>query len=67
MLQRNPGSSPLVLPTLDPPQTVAPGDVIDHPDPLGGFELVVDKTAPKPVKPAAASPAAAASDAAKEA
>jgi len=39
MLQRNVSGSPLVLPTLDPPMQVLPGDMIDHPDLLAGFEI----------------------------
>lgn len=37
MLQRNTSGSPLILPTLDPPLQVFPGDVIDHPELLAGF------------------------------
>lgn len=55
MLQRNTGRYPLVLPTLDPPQTVLPGDTLDHPVLLAGFEEVpAEPTAEPPVKAAAA-------------
>ncbi len=39
MLQRNVSGSPLVLPTLDPPAHVFPGDTIDYPTLLAGFEV----------------------------
>lgn len=39
VLQRNVSGSPLVLPTLDQPALVLPGDTIDHPDLLAGFEV----------------------------
>lgn len=39
VLQRNVSGSPLVLPTLDPPAHVFPGDTIDHPTLLAGFEV----------------------------
>lgn len=40
MLQRNVSGNPLVLPTLDPPAEVLPGDTIEHPELLAGFEEV---------------------------
>ena len=40
MRQRNTSGSPLVLPTLDPPVEVLPGDEIDFPDLLAGMEVV---------------------------
>lgn len=42
MLQRNTSGSPLVLPTLNPPVEVLPGDEIDYPEPLAGMEIVDD-------------------------
>jgi len=41
--QRNTSGSPLVLPTLDPPVEVLPGDEIDFPDLLAGMEVVEDE------------------------
>lgn len=41
MLQRNTSGSPLIVMT-DPPQSVGPGETIDHPDLLGGFEAAQD-------------------------
>jgi hypothetical protein len=38
--QRNTSGSPLVLPTLDPPVEVLPGDEIDFPELLAGMEVV---------------------------
>jgi hypothetical protein len=38
VLQRNVSGSPLVLPTLDPPAQVLPGDTIEWDEPLAGFE-----------------------------
>lgn len=43
MLQRNVSGSPLVLPTLEPPAEVLPGDTIEYDEPLAGFEIVTDK------------------------
>lgn len=43
MRQRNTSGSPLVLPTLDPPVEVLPGDEIDFPDLLAGMEVVEDE------------------------
>lgn len=40
MLQRNVSGSPLVLPTLDPPAQVLPGDTIEYSELLAGFEEV---------------------------
>lgn len=42
MRQRNTSGSPLVLPTLDPPVEVLPGDEIDFPDLLAGMESLED-------------------------
>lgn len=64
MLQRNVSGSPLILPTLDQPAHVLPGDTIDHPTLLAGFEVAdtpqstVDKgksvvEQPKPAAPSA--------------
>lgn len=54
MLQRNVSGSPLVLPTLDPPAEVLPGDTIEHPELLAGFEEVTDEqsTEDEPAQPA---------------
>lgn len=43
MLQRNVSGSPLVLPTLEPPAEVLPGDTIEYDEPLAGFEVVGDQ------------------------
>lgn len=43
MLQRNVSGGPLVLPTLDPPAHVFPGDTIEYDEPLAGFEIVTDE------------------------
>ena len=55
MRQRNTSGSPLVLPTLDPPVEVLPGDEIDFPDLLAGMEVVEDEQSimdkVEPVKP----------------
>lgn len=40
MLQRNVSGGPLILPTLDPPTQVFPGDTIEHDELLAGFEQV---------------------------
>lgn len=49
MLQRNVSGGPLVLPTLDPPAEVLPGDTIEHPELLAGFEEVgPDETVTEP-------------------
>lgn len=45
MRQRNTHPYPLICPTLSPPAEVAPGDEIDAPEPLAGFEPV-DATEP---------------------
>jgi len=41
--QRNTSGSPLVLPTLDPPVEVLPGDEIDFPELLAGMEVIDDE------------------------
>jgi hypothetical protein len=41
--QRNTSGSPLVLPTLDPPVEVLPGDEIDFPNLLAGMESLEDE------------------------
>jgi len=61
VLQRNPHPYALDVPAV--PATVQPGDAVDHPDPIAGFELVeqdeavppelVAKTPKTPVKRAA--------------
>jgi hypothetical protein len=43
VLQRNVSGGPLVLPTLEPPVEVLPGDTIEHEEPLAGFEVVSDQ------------------------
>lgn len=43
MRQRNTSGSPLVLPTLDPPVEVLPGDEIDFPELLAGMEVIDDE------------------------
>jgi hypothetical protein len=40
VLQRNTSGIAIILPTLDPPVTVLPGDEIEHDDPLAGFTPV---------------------------
>jgi hypothetical protein len=52
MLQRNTSGSPLILPTLDPPLEVFPGDVIEHSELLAGFTEEPEAEEPK-VKPKA--------------
>lgn len=47
MRQRNTSGSPLVLPTLDPPVEVLPGDEIDFPDLLAGMEVVENEQSTK--------------------
>lgn len=44
MRQRNTSGSPLVLPTVDPPVEVLPGDEIDFPHLLAGMESVEDES-----------------------
>jgi hypothetical protein len=65
VLQRNVSGSPLVLPTLDPPAHVLPGDTIDHPTLLAGFEVadtsqstVDSKSKPAVEQPKPAAPSA---------
>lgn len=43
MLQRNVSGGPLILPTLEPPAQVFPGETIEHDEPLAGFEIVSDE------------------------
>lgn len=40
MRQRNPGPYPLIVPDI--PAEVAPGDDVDYPDLIAGFEPVVE-------------------------
>ena len=55
MRQRNTSGSPLVLPTLDPPVELLPGDEIDFPHLLAGMESLEgeqsDKDEVEPVEP----------------
>lgn len=46
MRQRNPGPAPLLVPSI--PIEVPPGEVIDHPDLITGFEPVEDIKAVAP-------------------
>lgn len=53
MLQRNVSGGSLVLPTLDPPAHVFPGDTIEYDEPLAGFEVVTDDNKPTVAEPVA--------------
>lgn len=57
MLQKNISGAPIILPTLDPPVTVPPGETFDYDEPLAGFELV-DKQDKEPDKKTTDKPAA---------
>lgn len=50
MRQRNTGPYPLIVPDI--PAEVAPGDEIDFPDPVTGFEPVIDPAPDKATKKA---------------
>lgn len=51
MLQRNVSGGPLILPTLEPPAQVFPGDIIECEKPLAGFEIVPDEKSTVDEKP----------------
>lgn len=67
MLQRYTGPTDAIFPTLRPPLYVRPGEVVDRPELIQGFEPVEDPEppvpaaapAPAPVSAPAAAPAAA--------
>lgn len=65
MRQRNPSPYPIVVMAADGPFEAAPGEVVDFPDRLAGFELVTDDEArhetpeAAPVESAPVEPAAA--------
>lgn len=46
MLQRSTHSSPVDVPAI--PATVQPGETVDWPDPIAGFEPVPDAPSPSP-------------------
>jgi len=46
VLQRNPHPYALDVPAV--PATVQPGDTVDWPDPIAGFEAVHDEPSPVP-------------------
>lgn len=50
MLQRSTHESPVDVPAI--PVTVSPGETVDWPDPIAGFEPVTDTTPPPSPQPA---------------
>jgi hypothetical protein len=48
VLQRNTSGIAIILPTLDPPVTVLPGEEIDHDEPLAGFQPADDDRGEQP-------------------
>lgn len=50
MRQRSMHEAPVDIPEI--PATVGPGEEVDWPHPIAGFEPVVDAPAPEPVEPA---------------
>lgn len=54
MLQRNPRPDPVDVPTI--PATVQPGETVDWPEPIVGFELVEPEPSPDPAPEPPAKP-----------
>lgn len=64
MLQRSTHDAAVVVPDI--PATVEPGETVDWPYPIAGFEPAEDQPAPEPDTPAKTTPKKRASSAAGE-